>query len=150
MKWSEVKVAQSCPTLWDPMVYIVHEILQNTGMGSLSLLQGIFLTQGWNPGLLRCWWILYQQSHKGSRVCVCVCACIYIYIVSHVYLLYQFIRLCHVCGAQVSPVAAHRLSCRSAGGIFVAQPGIEPASLAPEGGLLISGPIREVPQFTSL
>ena len=39
---------------------------QNTGVGSLSLLQGIFQTQGLNPGLLHCRWILYQQSHKGS------------------------------------------------------------------------------------
>ena len=39
---------------------------QNTGVGSLSLLQGIFPTQGWNPGLPQCVWILYQQSHKGS------------------------------------------------------------------------------------
>ena len=39
---------------------------QNTGMGSLSLLQGIFPTQGSNPGLLHCRWILYQLSHKGS------------------------------------------------------------------------------------
>ena len=39
---------------------------QNTGMGSLSLLQGIFPTQGSNPGLPHCRWILYQLSHKGS------------------------------------------------------------------------------------
>ena len=39
---------------------------QNTGVGSLSLLQGIFPTQGWNPGLPHCRWILYQLSHKGS------------------------------------------------------------------------------------
>ena len=39
---------------------------QNTGVGSLSLLQGSFLTQGSNPGLLHCRWILYQLSHKGS------------------------------------------------------------------------------------
>ena len=39
---------------------------QNTGVGSLSLLQGIFLTQGWNPGLPHCRRILYQLSHKGS------------------------------------------------------------------------------------
>ena len=39
---------------------------QNTGVGSLSLLQGIFPTQGSNPGLLHCRWILYQPSHKGS------------------------------------------------------------------------------------
>ena len=35
-------------------------------MGSLSLLHGIFPTQGWNPGLPHCRWILYQLSHKGS------------------------------------------------------------------------------------
>ena len=37
---------------------------QNTGVGSLSLLQGIFPTQGSNPGLPHCRWILYQLSHK--------------------------------------------------------------------------------------
>ena len=41
-KWSEVKVAQSCPTLCDPM----DSRVQATGVGSLSLLQGIFPTQG--------------------------------------------------------------------------------------------------------
>ena len=39
---------------------------QNTGVGSLSLLQGIFPTQGSNQGLPHCRWILYQLSHKGS------------------------------------------------------------------------------------
>ena len=39
---------------------------QNTGMGRLSLLQGIFLTQGSNPGLLHGRQILYQLNHKGS------------------------------------------------------------------------------------
>ena len=39
---------------------------QNIGVGSLSLLHGIFPTQGWNPGLLHCRQILYQLSHKGS------------------------------------------------------------------------------------
>ena len=39
---------------------------QNTGVGSLSLLQGIFLTQESNQGLLHCRRILYQLSHKGS------------------------------------------------------------------------------------
>ena len=39
---------------------------QNTGVGSLSLLQGIFSTQGLNPGLPHCRWILYQLSHKES------------------------------------------------------------------------------------
>ena len=39
---------------------------QNTGVGSLSLLQGIFPTQGSNPGLPHCRQILYQLSHRGS------------------------------------------------------------------------------------
>ena len=39
---------------------------QNSGVGSLSLLQGIFPTQGSNPGLLHYRRILYQLSHKGS------------------------------------------------------------------------------------
>ena len=39
---------------------------QNTGVASLSLLQGIFQTQGSNPGLPHCRQILYQLSHKGS------------------------------------------------------------------------------------
>ena len=39
---------------------------QNTGVGSLSLLQGIFPTQGSNPDLPHCRQILYQLSHKRS------------------------------------------------------------------------------------
>ena len=35
-------------------------------LGSLSFLQGIFPTQGFNPGLLHCGQILYQLSHKGG------------------------------------------------------------------------------------
>ena len=38
----------------------------STGVGSLSLLQGIFPTQGLNPGFLHCKWILYCLSHQGS------------------------------------------------------------------------------------
>ena len=38
----------------------------NPGVGSLSLLQKIFPTQGLNPGLLHCRQIFYQLSHKGS------------------------------------------------------------------------------------
>ena len=38
----------------------------NTGVGSLSLLQGIFPTQGLNSGFPHCRQILYQLSHYGS------------------------------------------------------------------------------------
>ena len=40
---------------------------KNTGVGSLSLLQWIFLTQELDWGLLHCRWILYQMSYLGSR-----------------------------------------------------------------------------------
>ena len=39
---------------------------QSTEVGSLSLLQVVLPTQGSNPCLLHCRWILYQLSHKGS------------------------------------------------------------------------------------
>ena len=95
-----MEVAQSCPTLCDPMDYTVCGILQarilewvafpfsressqprspalqsdslpaepqgkpkNTGVGSLSLLQGIFPTQESNWSLLQCRRILYQLSY---------------------------------------------------------------------------------------
>ena len=64
-----VKVTQQCSTFCDPMNYTVHGILwvgQNTGVGSFSLLQGIFPTQGTSPGLQYCQCILYQLSHKRS------------------------------------------------------------------------------------
>ena len=102
-----VKVAQPCPTLCNPMDYSVHENLQarilewiafpsskgssqprdwtqvsciagsffiswatreaqNTGVGSLSLLQWIFLTQESNQSLLHCRLVLYQLSYQGS------------------------------------------------------------------------------------
>ena len=53
--WSEVNESRS----WNSPG-------QNTGVGSLFLLQGIFPTQGSNPGLPHCRQILYQLSHRGS------------------------------------------------------------------------------------
>ena len=54
-------------SLWRQGLYSPWNSLgQNTGVGSLSLLQGIFSTQGSNPGLPHCRRILYQLSHKGS------------------------------------------------------------------------------------
>ena len=66
---SEVKVTQSCLTLCDPMDCYSpwNSLYQNTGMGSLSLLQGSSQPMdGVNPGLLCCRRILCQLSHKGS------------------------------------------------------------------------------------
>ena len=42
---------------------------KNTRVGSLSLLQGIFLAQELHLGLLHCRWILYQLSYQGSPLC---------------------------------------------------------------------------------
>ena len=41
---------------------------QNTGVGSRSLLQGIFPTQGLNPDLPHCRWFLYHLSYQGSPI----------------------------------------------------------------------------------
>ena len=63
----KVKVTQSCPTLCDPIDCIPWNFPgQNIGVGSLSLLQGIFPTQESNRGLLHCRQILYQLSYEGS------------------------------------------------------------------------------------
>ena len=66
-------VTQFFPTLCDAMDCIppgssVHGDSpgKNSGVGSLSLFQGIFLTQELNQGLLHCRQILYQLSHQGS------------------------------------------------------------------------------------
>ena len=46
----KVEVTQSCPTLCDPMVYAVwNSPGQNTGVGSLSLLQGHLPNLGIEP-----------------------------------------------------------------------------------------------------
>ena len=63
----KVKVTQSCPTLRPHGLYSPRNSPgQNTGVGSLSLPQGIFPTQGMNPGLPHYRRILHQLSHKGS------------------------------------------------------------------------------------
>ena len=67
----KLKVAQLCLTLCNPMDYSPwNSPGQNTGVGSFSLLQGIFPTQESNPGLPHCRQILYQLSHKGSVLIV--------------------------------------------------------------------------------
>jgi len=66
-------IAQLCPTLCDPMnctlsgsSVLGDSLGKNTGVGCHSLLQGIFPTQGLNPGLLHCRQIFYHLSHQGS------------------------------------------------------------------------------------
>ena len=61
-----VKFALSCPTVCDPMDCSWTSPGQNTEVGTFSLLQGIFSTQGSNPGLLHYRRILYHLSHQGS------------------------------------------------------------------------------------
>ena len=63
----KVQVVQSCPTLWPHGLYSPwNSPAQNTAVGSLSLLQGIFPTQESNWGLLHCRHILYQLSYQGN------------------------------------------------------------------------------------
>ena len=64
VKWKSLSRVQLFVTPWT--VQSMEFSSQNTGVGSLSLLQGIFPTQGLNPGLPRCRWTLYQLSYKGS------------------------------------------------------------------------------------
>ena len=64
--WKKVKVTQWCRTLCNSVNCSPwNSSGQNTGVGSLSLFQGIFPTQGSNPGLPYSRQILYQLSHKG-------------------------------------------------------------------------------------
>ena len=67
------KSLQLCPTLCDPIHCSppgssVHGDSpgKNTGVGCDDLLQGIFPTQGLDPGLLHCRQILYHLSHQES------------------------------------------------------------------------------------
>ena len=88
--WSKVKIDKFCCSRLDPIPTFCiccesesHSVMsdsllpyglqspwnspgQNTWVGSQSILQGIFPTQGSNPGLPHCRQILYQLSHKGS------------------------------------------------------------------------------------
>ena len=70
---TKVLVARSCLTLCDSMELQSARLLcpwnspsRNTEVGSHSLFQGIFPTQGSNPGLLHCRQIVYHLSHHGS------------------------------------------------------------------------------------
>ena len=93
---SESEVAQLCLTLSEPMDCSlpgssVHGIFQarvlewdaiafSTEVGYHSLMQGIFLTQGSNLGVLHCRQILYRLSHQGRQ-----CVKEELYIVNHIF-----------------------------------------------------------------
>ena len=73
MKVSEVLVAWSCPTLCDPMDCSLpgssvhgNSPGKNPGVGCHALLQGIFPTQGSNPGLPHCRRVLYHLIFPGG------------------------------------------------------------------------------------
>ena len=63
-KWKLLSCAWLFATPWTTSPW--NSPGQNIGVGSLSLLQGILPTQGLNPGIPHCRWILYQLSHKGG------------------------------------------------------------------------------------
>ena len=58
--WTQVSHMQADSLLSEP-----SGKSKNIGVGSLSLLQVIFLTQELNLGLLLCRWIVYQLSYQG-------------------------------------------------------------------------------------
>ena len=68
LKVKLLTVEYSCLTLCDPIdcsLYPWNTPGKNTGMSCHSLLQGIYLTQRSNPGLMHCRQILYHPSHWG-------------------------------------------------------------------------------------
>ena len=73
-------VGQLCPTLYDPMdcslpSSFVHGDSpgKNTRVSCHALLQGVFPTQGVNPGLPHCMQILYHLSHREAHIQHCSC-----------------------------------------------------------------------------
>ena len=73
---SESEVAQSCLTLFDPMDCSIRPWLlcpwdfqdKSTGVGCHFLLQGIFPTQGSNPGLPHCRQMLLPSEPPGKSL----------------------------------------------------------------------------------
>ena len=96
-KVKKKKKSESCSVV-SHSLYPWNSPGQNTRVRSHSLLQGIFPTQGLNPGLPHCRQILYQLSHQGSpRILEC--------------LAYPF------CRGSLQPRNQTRASC-TAGGFF--------------------------------
>ena len=73
-EWSESHSVVS--DLYSPW----NSLGQNTGVSSLSFLQGIFPTQGSNPGLLHCRQILYHLNQQGSPI---KCVLLLLLLLSH-------------------------------------------------------------------
>ena len=72
-KWSRSVVSDSLRPRGLYPTRFVHPwsfLGKSTGVGCHFLLQGIFLTQGSNPGLLHCGQTLYHLSHQGSPTLV--------------------------------------------------------------------------------
>ena len=65
-EWKSLSCGQLFATSWT--IQSMNSPGLNTGVGSLSLLQGIFPIQGSNLGFPHCRWILYHLSHKGSPI----------------------------------------------------------------------------------
>ena len=63
-KWESESCSVVSKSLW--LYSSWNSPSQNTGVGSCSLLQGIFPTQQSNPGPLHCRWVLYHLSHQES------------------------------------------------------------------------------------
>ena len=71
LRYSDIDIISK--TKWKSLSRVWHGLSSpwnspglNTGVGSLSLLQGIFPIQGLNPGLQPCRWILYKLRHQGG------------------------------------------------------------------------------------
>ena len=73
--WVIVSESESCSVVSDSLrSHVLYSSWnfpgQNNGVGSLSLLQGIFPTQGMNIGLQHWRQILYQLGHREPRVII--------------------------------------------------------------------------------
>ena len=92
--------SESCSVVSDSLrLHGLYSPDQNTGVGSLSLLQRSFWTWGLNPGLLHCWWILYHLSHQGSQRNISKMAgCIMCYLWLEIWVKEQFGKRDNVCG----------------------------------------------------
>ena len=94
-------VAQSCPTLCDPMDCSLpgSSVLcpwdspgKNTGSGSHFLLREIFPIQEWNLGLLHCRQILYYLSHHGKGIVSKMWQVLFINILNHSTNMFKLLR----------------------------------------------------------